>query len=237
MHVMLSVKLWKLLLFSKFPTFATTKYIRTTLDSKKRILISAGDLFRKYGVRSVSMDDIARHLSISKKTIYRFFKDKDEIVLLATRAHLELEMKEYKEVEQNAQNAIEELVGVNRCMRKDFKNINPSLLFDLEKYHPKSWQEWLNFKYVFIMSYIASNLRRGIEQEYIRSDIDPDIIARMRVEQVEQAFNEKIFPRDRYTVGDIQLMLFEFFIHGILTEKGKLLYEDYLKETDLKGIK
>lgn len=182
------------------------------------------------------MDDIARHLSISKKTIYRYFKDKDEIVLLATRAHLELEMKEYKEVEQNSMNAIEELVGVNHCMRKDFKNINPSLLFDLEKYHPEGWQEWLNFKYVFIMSYIANNLRRGIKQKYFRDDIDPDIIARMRVEQVEQAFNEQIFSREKYTVGDIQLMLFDFFIHGILTEKGKHLYEDYLKKIDLKDI-
>lgn len=208
--------------------------IITTLDSKKKILINAGDLFKKYGVRSVSMDDIARHLSISKKTIYRYFKDKDEVVLLATKAYLEMEMKEYKEVEQKAQNAIEELVGVNQCMRKDFKDINPSLLFDLEKYYPTSWQEWLNFKYVFIMNYIAKNLRRGIDEGYIRSEIDPDVIARMRVEQVEQAFNERIFPRDKYTVGDIQMMLFEFFIHGILSEKGQHLYTAYLKEKKLK---
>ena len=187
----------------------------------------------KFGVRSVSMDDIARHLSMSKKTLYQFFKDKNEIVMLATKAHMEIEKQEYTTVFESAENAIEGLVGVNKCIRRDFKKINPSLLFDLQKYHYDAWHQWLEFKNVFIRESVSSNLKQGIKEGYFRKEIDPDLLARVRVEQVQMAFDEKIFPRDKYSLRDVQLMLFDHFVYGILTEKGRELYEVYIRDTDL----
>lgn len=207
-----------------------------TVDSKKKILIAAADLFMKYGVRSVSMDDIAHHLTMSKKTLYQYFKDKDELVLLVTQAHLEREKAEYNEVEKSAQNAIDELVGVNKCMRRDFKNMNPSLLFDLQKFHPLAWQEWLNFKNVYIKNHIVNNLKKGMEEGYFRKELDPEVMATMRVELVQMAFDEAIFSRDKHSLRDLQLMIFDFFVHGLLTEKGKQLFKEYLKKTDLTEI-
>lgn len=190
----------------------------------------------KYGIRSVSMDDIARHLSMSKKTLYQYVKDKEELVLSATKAHMEVEMAEYGDVKKNADNAIDELVGVNKCMRNDFRDMNPSLLFDLHKYHPTAWQEWLNFKNIYIRNHVASNLRRGIREGYFRKELDPEIIASLRVEQVQMAFDESIFPRDKISLRDLQIMLFDHFVHGILTEKGKVIYKEYLEKTDLTEI-
>lgn len=206
------------------------------MDNKKKILIAAGDLFMKYGVRSVSMDDIAHNLTMSKKTLYQYFQDKDELVLLATQAHMEIEMAEYNEVEENSINAIDELVGVNKCMRRDFKNMNPSLLFDLQKYHPNAWQEWVNFKNVYIRSQVARNLKRGIREGFFRDEIDPEVIATLRVEMVQMAFDESVFSRERLTLKELQLMFFDLFVQGILTEKGKQLYKEYLEKTDLTEL-
>ncbi|MGK7390413.1 MAG: TetR/AcrR family transcriptional regulator [Candidatus Cyclobacteriaceae bacterium M2_1C_046] len=206
------------------------------MDNRKKILVAAGDLFMKYGVRSISMDDIARNLSMSKKTLYQYFQDKDELVLLATRGHMEMEMAEYNEVENNSINAIDELVGVNKCMRKDFKNINPSLLFDLQKYHPAAWQEWLDFKNVYIRNHVARNLKRGIQEGFFREELDPESIATLRVEMVQMAFDESVFSRERLSLKELQMMFFDLFVQGILTEKGKNLYKEYLEQTDFSEL-
>ena len=110
------------------------------MNIEEKIIAGAGDLFHRYGIRSVSMDDIARHLSISKKTIYQYYKDKDEIVSLALKQHMDQQKTEYNEIFSKGANAIEELARVSQCMRKDFKDMNPSLLFDMQKYHPNAWK-------------------------------------------------------------------------------------------------
>lgn len=180
------------------------------------------------------MDDVARHLSMSKKTLYQHFKDKDELVYLATKAYLDHECQEYDEVEKNSINSIEALVGINKCMRKDFREINPSLLFDLQKYHPKAWKEFLCFKDGKIKLQIIETLRKGIDEGFFREDINPEVIATMRVEMVQLAFTTQM-TFNKYTLSEIQIMFFDHFVHGILTEEGKKLYEEYLKETDLQA--
>ena len=190
--------------------------------------MSALELFMKYGVRSVTMDDLSRHLSISKKTIYQCFEDKDDVVCQATTAHLELEKKEYDEVYESSSNAIEELATTCQCMRRSFKEINPSLLYDLQKYHHDAWRIWNDFKNVYIRDSIVRNLNRGIEEGYFREEIDPETLATFRVEQVEMALDEKIFPREKFDFREVQIALFDHYVYGIVTDKGKNLYENYL---------
>ncbi|MDX1628198.1 MAG: TetR/AcrR family transcriptional regulator [Fulvivirga sp.] len=200
-------------------------------ETKKRIVNGASELFHKYGIRSVSMDDIARHLGISKKTIYQFFKDKDEVVTEALRAHMEMEKQEYDEIFDHSSNAVEELAMVSKCMRKDFKDMNPSLLFDMHKYHPAAWQIWLDFKNEFIKDHVVSNLKRGIEEGYYRKDIDPEVMAIFRVEQVQLAFDDSIFPPDNFNFTEVQMQFFNHFVHGIVTEKGYKLFQEYLNKS------
>ena len=176
------------------------------------------------------MDDIAHHLSISKKTIYQEFKDKDEIVYTAFRSHMELEKAEYDEIFKVANDPIDELYRVSACMRKDFRDINPSLLFDIQKYHERSWQCWLDFKNDYLYGMIRDNLVRGKEQGYFRKDLDVDILSRLRLEQVQMAFDPRVFPSAEFDLSTIQLQFFEHFIRGIVSAKGEKLYEDYLKE-------
>ena len=200
------------------------------MEIKDRIIAGAVELFTRYGVRSVSMDDIARQLSISKKTIYQYFKDKDEIVTMAVQAHLKREQREYDEIFECSHDAVEELSKVCTCMRKDFKDMNPSLLFDLQKYHPNAWNVWLQFKNEHIKNQIVNNLKRGIEEGYFRKEIDPEFLATLRVEQVQLVFDNQIFPADRFNLKETQMKLFDHFVHGVVTEKGKKLYMKYLEK-------
>jgi TetR/AcrR family transcriptional regulator, cholesterol catabolism regulator len=196
-------------------------------DVKGKILKGAEDLFTKYGIRSISMDDIARHLSVSKKTLYQHFVDKEDIVTMACKAHLERNAKEFDEIRSTAKNAIDELAKLSVCLRRNMQDMNPSLLFDLQKYHPRAWTEWLNHKNKFIRCSVVRNLKQGMEEGYFRSEINPEIIAAMRLELVQLAFDEEVFPREQYRLPEVQMQIFDHFVYGLVTDKGRKLYQKY----------
>lgn len=193
----------------------------------------AEELFMRYGVRSVSMDDIARHLGVSKKTLYQYFADKDDMVTSVAKAHLENEKREFGEIAQNSKNAVEELVKMSICLKENMRGVNPSLLFDLQKYHHNAWKVWIDFKYNFVKKAIARNLEQGIAEGYFRSDLNTDIVATMRLEVVQLPFDHQIFPRETYSLPEVQMQLFDHFVHGVLADKGRKLYQKY-KELNLQ---
>ncbi|MDN5202619.1 TetR/AcrR family transcriptional regulator [Fulvivirgaceae bacterium BMA10] len=198
------------------------------VEIKEKIIQTAGDLFMKYGIRSVTMDDIAKELSISKKTIYQYYKDKDEIVSLVTQAHMTRDKVEFDEIMRISSNAVEELAKICICLRRNLNDINPSLLFDLQRYHQRAWTMWFDYKYNYIKKTIVDNITRGIREGYFRKEIDPETMATFRVEQIEMSFDDKIFPRDKFSFMEVQMQLFDHFVHGIVTEKGRHSYENYL---------
>lgn len=199
------------------------------MEIKENILATAHELFHKYGVRSVSMDDIARELSISKKTIYQYFKDKNDLVSTVTNLHMEMEKEEIEEIARSSVNAIDELSKISVCLRKNMKEINPSLIFDLKKYHKSAWDIWTEFKNVFIKNNIVDNLNKGINEGFFREEIDVEVLAIHRVEQVQMTFDNNIYPKDKFILTELQLQLFDHFVYGIVTEKGRKLYKKYQK--------
>lgn len=197
---------------------------------KEKILNGAVELFTKYGVRSISMDDIARHLSVSKKTLYQHFVDKEELVTLASELHIEYSKKQYENITATAVNAIDELAKISVCLKKEMAEMNPSLLFDLQKYHPKAWEAWLNHKDKYIRESVVRNINQGINEGYYRSDVDPEVIAAIRIEQIPLAFDQRIFPHDKFSIAEVQLQIFDHFVYGLCTEKGRELYENYREQ-------
>jgi AcrR family transcriptional regulator len=195
---------------------------------KDKILEQTEKLFHKYGVRSVSMDDIARNLSISKKTIYQYFKDKDELVVMVSQAHVDRDKMEFREVISLATNAIDEMFRLSSCIRHHISDMNPSRLFDLQKFHPKAWQIWLSYKNEFIRNTIYDVINRGKKEGYFRANLDADILAIFRVESVEMSFDDQIFPHSKFNFTEVQMMLFDHFVHGLMTVKGLELYESLL---------
>ena len=194
---------------------------------QEKIIEGAGVLFMRYGVRSVSMDDIANNLAISKKTLYQYFKDKDDIVTQTTKAIIDKDRQNFIEMRDSSTNAIEELSKVSVCIRRMFDEMNPSLLYDLNKYYPEAWGYYVNYKDEFIFQMVVDNLTRGIKEGNFRNDININILGRLRVEQVQICFDPRVFPRDQYDFREVQMQIFDHFLFGIVTPKGKSLYEKY----------
>ncbi len=200
-------------------------------DVKDKILKGSEKLFMKYGVRSISMDDIARDLSVSKKTLYQHFADKDELVLMVSKAHLKREKVKYEAITLSSGNAIEELHKISSCLRQEMEEMNPSLLFDIEKFYPKAWEVYLDFKNKFVRQSIVKNLKFGIEEGYFRPEINTEIMASLRLSNIETAFDDRIFPKEKFNFVEVQTQIFEHFVNGLCTDKGKKLYLKY-KETN-----
>lgn len=188
--------------------------------AQDRILKAAQELFFSYGIRSISMDDIARHLSISKKTIYQFFSDKDQIVLKLCRVDCEFNAGMMDHIACNAKDAIDEILKSMEFMSVLFKRMNPNVIYDMQKYHHNAWKEFQKFRAEHMMGRVEKNLNNGIKQGLYRPEINTRLLAKLRIEEVEMGMNPAIFPPSEFDISKVQTELLEHFIFGILTEKG-----------------
>ena len=197
---------------------------------KERILAEAERLFWRYGVRSVTMEDIARQLGISKKTIYQHFNDKEQILYQVIEQKTGRNQWEMECVVTETANPVEAILGVLNFMQKKADQISPNLLIDIKRYYPQAFALFRQYKEEQIMQSILENIQKGIDQGLYRPDINPAILARLRVEQIELAFNSDIFPTDQYTMSDIQSELIHHFVRGMLTEQGFEIYNQYVNK-------
>lgn len=197
---------------------------------KERIIKATLDLFWRYGVKSVTMDDIAKELGISKKTIYQHFSDKDAIVAEVVETELDCEKKDIERMEGEANDPIDEVMRTSDYMRATIATMNPVLLHDLKKYHPAAWNLFQKHKHERIIRTIKRNLTKGIELGLYRNDLNVDILARMRIEMVEMAFDTTIYPPQQFGLMEIQHQFIHHFLRGILTESGFKLYNTYIEK-------
>lgn len=173
------------------------------------------------------MDDVARALAVSKKTLYQYFTNKDELVTEVVVLHMEGEKQEFSEIINVSSNAIEELYRLSKCMRKHIFKINPALLFDLQKYHTEAWGVFQAYKHEFIQGQIKHNLERGIKEGYYRAELNAEVLSILRMETIQLLFSEQLFPRSKFEFVEVQMQVFDHFVHGILSEKGRQLYQQH----------
>ena len=204
------------------------------MEVKDRILQKATDLFMRYGIRSITMDEIASQLGISKKTIYQFFTDKDEIVEAVTDRIIKQNEEECKLFKSNSENAIHEIFIAVDETEEMLKAMNPLIMYDLEKYHPKSFKKFKNYKYQFMFAVIKENLERGIREEYYRDELDVDIISKHRIESIFMGFNQDLFPNSRYKISEVCYELAMSYLHSVTNARGKKLIEKYLTDRKKK---
>lgn len=197
------------------------------MEHEDKILHGAQELFFKYGLRSVTMDDIAKHLGMSKKTIYQCYKDKDEMVHTLMQNHIKEDECTFRGNYDKSENVVEEVFNIMKSMTEIFSKVNPLLFYELQKYHPKSWQLIRDFKENFVQSMFEKSIEKGKKDGYVREDINAKILARLRMEEVEMAFNPQIFTPDKFSVLQVQLALTEHFLYGICTLKGHKLINKY----------
>lgn len=206
--------------------------------TKERILEKAHELFMRYGVRSVSMDDIAAQLGMSKKTLYQYYTDKEELVDAVLSEMLEKNRNDCAVYRQDAENAVHEVFQAFGMIQEMFSNMNPAIVFDLEKYHPAVYKKLAHHKKVFMYQIIGQNLERGVKEELYRQEINVDVLTRFRIESMMLPFDSEIFPDNRSRLVQIQEEILEHFLYGLATVKGQKLIQKYKLQKNLtNGVK
>ena len=206
-------------------------------DTRGRIRAKASEMFMKWGVRSVSMDDIANGLGASKKTLYQNFSDKNELVD-AVVEHIVAENQYLCDCDRmEAANAVEEVFKAMDMVEGMFRHMNPSILYDLQKYHPKAFSRFLKHKNDYLYSVIRSNLERGIAEELYRDDINIELLSRFRVESIMMFFNPDFWGNQKMNFAEVQQKIMEHFLFGVASLKGHKLILRYKQEREKKFSK
>ena len=197
------------------------------MEPKERILIKAEELFMQFGIRSVSMDDIANNLGMSKKTLYQYYADKDELVDAVVDGHIKVIQTDCVGCRQDAKDAVHEIFITMERIMEEFNNMNPMVLFDLEKFHFNSYRRFKEHKDKFMAQIIRDNIEWGIKDELYRHDISVDIMSKFRIESMMLPFNVGVFPPGKYQLAALSEEIILHFVYGLATIKGHKLIQKY----------
>lgn len=197
-----------------------------------RIIEAGFNLFRAYGIRAVTLDEISLQLGISKKTIYENFSGKDDLVTQIVEGQLTQMRQQALEVNQKAENAIEASLKNSENLNAVFRNMNPLVIMDLKKFHQRAYQFYHDHMYGFVLQNVTQNLERGIDEGLFHKDMDVAIMARYRIESCLLCFEPGTFPKDRFEMSRVQLTLMEHFLRGIATDKGLKTIKKYQNNKD-----
>jgi TetR/AcrR family transcriptional regulator, cholesterol catabolism regulator len=200
------------------------------MEPKERILKKADELFKRYGIRSVSMDDIAAQVGMSKKTLYQYYVDKEELVNAVFSTIMEHNKLCCSSCVQGAENALHEVFLQFDQVQGMLAEMNPSVLYDMEKYHAPTFAKFRAYQNEFLYGMIRSNFERGVAEGIYRDDFDIEIITRFRISTMMSAFNTDLFPASRTNLVYVQQQLLDLFLYGIATAKGERLIQKYKKQ-------
>ena len=185
-----------------------------------QILAVAEDMFLKYGIKSVTMDDISRKLGVSKKTLYSHFSTKEQLVNAVMNTHIQKETTDINAIRASGKNPLEEFLKIAEYILKFLRKIKPTTIYDLQKYYRSCWQNMDNFHRKYIYKIILDNLERGIEAGIYRADINADIVARLYVGGSLRITDEELFPLADYKREELYAQFIKHHMHGIVSPLG-----------------
>jgi TetR/AcrR family transcriptional regulator, cholesterol catabolism regulator len=196
------------------------------MEIQERIMDTAFSLFRQFGTRSITMDDIAERMGISKKTLYAHFTDKDDMVSQTISRFIEVVNEECLADRQKSRDAIEELFLVMDMIDRRLRNMNPVIMLDLHKFHTKAFQVFEEYQNNTLATLIRENMERGISEQLYRPDIDIRILTQYRIHACMICFKPEVFPAGS-DMNKVQRVLLENFLYGVASLKGYQLIEEY----------
>lgn len=202
------------------------------MDKHHHVIAEITKLFMKLGIKSLTMEDIARHVGISKKTLYLFVSDKNDLVKKGISLMIEHEKQTLSSAREESVNAIDELIGVTKCVSSEIGEIHPSVIFDLQKYHPQAWKLLENHKKAFIHSMMLDNLKRGIKEGYYRENINPEIIANIYIGMVDNILNPENPINKTLSIDKMHTEIIRYHIRGIANDKGLTYLKEALKNVE-----
>lgn len=194
---------------------------------KQHILNKSFELFMRYGIKSVTMDDIARELGMSKKTLYQYVDNKTDLIEQIFHQHIEEEKKVIERIRSSAADAIDEILKIARYVVEQLRDLSPTTVYDLQKYYQNTWKQMDALHQRHVYTIIKENLERGIRQGVYRSNLSPDIIAKLYVGKTSLVADEEMFPVREYDIKVLYWEYINYHIHGVASSEGQHLLEKY----------
>jgi DNA-binding XRE family transcriptional regulator len=189
-------------------------------EELKNILLKVRGLYTKFGIKSITMDDVATELGISKKTLYQHVTDKEDLVDKFIDNEIELRQKQICECFKIGYNAIEELFEISLFMNKLMREQNPATEHDLKKYYPEQYQKIAKVRREGMYSYILLNLKKGKNEGLYRNDMDDEVIAKLYLSRAESVPISTLYTVEEFTSIKIFVELLTYHIRGIATQTG-----------------
>lgn len=193
-------------------------------------MLKSFELFKRYGIRSVTMDEIAVQCGMSKKTVYQVFEDKDSLVEAIMDNHIKFAEHSCLESEQESENAIHEIFLSLDWVHIMYDGVNPALLFDLRKYHSSVYQKIENHKRGFLYEIFRKNIERGKAEGLYRPELKTDLMVPLRIHTMTLVFDTDLFPTNKYTLYEIDKEITLHGLYGLSTPRGVELIEKYINE-------
>jgi len=186
----------------------------------------------KYGIKSITMDDVAHELGISKKTLYQFVSDKDDLVGKFIDFEIEARQEQICKCFADRYNAIEELFEISLFMNKMIRTQNPATEHDLMKYYPHHYQKTVNVRRERIYQYILFNLKKGKEEALYRQEMDEEVIAKLYLSRIENIHSNELFTVEEFTSVKLFTEMITYHVRGIATPKGIKVLEKKIKQLE-----
>jgi len=201
-------------------------------EDLQKILSAVRELYLKYGIKSITMDDVARELCISKKTLYQFVTDKDDLVGKFVDNEISIRKKNIDTCFKPGCNAIEDLFEISLFMNKLMMDHSPATEYDLRKYYPHHYIKIVTSREEGIFNYILLNLKKGKMEGFYRDEINEDIIAKLYLSRFENTRFNDLFTVEDYASLKLFMELLTYHIRGIATKKGIAVFEKKLNELE-----
>ena len=198
------------------------------MEVRDYIINEADKLFCQYGFKSVTMDDIAKQLGVSKKTIYQHFKDKNDLVNVLMDARYDNHNCEMKLYAEQGIDAIQEVLLALADVNEWLTTLSPKLFHDLQKYHHVAWLKFKQFKEESLSIVIANNLKRGIKEGVYRSDINLQVLTELRLahsQLILTGYDQ--YAKNKFSIAQVMIEVTQHFLFGIVSDKGRELLEKY----------
>lgn len=218
--------------FLKFPSYICKNFL---IKLKDKIIHSAAELFLNLGFKSVTMDDIANELGISKKTIYSHFPTKTKLVEASTFHVLSNISCGVETIISQEKNAIVELFDIKNFAMKHLKDNKSSPQFQLKKYYPKVYEAVQKNHLQIMEGSVIQNLEKGIENGLYREDLPIKFISKIYFVGMLGIKEEYHFPIDKYSPHELLDNFLEYHLRAIVTEKGLKTLTTLLNQSHLNN--
>ena len=196
---------------------------------RNKIISKSEELFLSLGFKSVTMDDIANAIGISKKTIYAHFSNKTalvEVVIFETLDHI---YEGIDKINASSINPIEELYDIKLFVMNYFRNERVPPQYQLKKYYPEIYERLQIKQFEKMHSSVENSLKMGVDTGLFRADIDIDFISRMYFNGMTGIRDISIFPETLFDKNYLFESYLEYHLRAIITKQGLNLLNNYIK--------